>query len=216
MRAILVPALMALAASGILAQAPKALELVPPQKQGGMPILEVLAKRSTSRAFDTKELTPQQLSTLLWAAFGVNRPDGKRTAPSSMNKLETDIYVLLKQGVYVYDAQQHWLVPVLADDIRELGGKQPFVKDAPVTMVFVANLSKMGNSDRAEKLNTANIDAGFISQNVYLYCASEGLATGVRGWVDKETLAKRLKLRADQQITVAQSVGYPKLEGAGH
>jgi len=204
---------MTLTASALLAQAPKPLELVPAQKQGGMPLMEALAKRSTSRAFETKELMPQQLSNLLWAAFGVNRPDGKRTAPSSMNKLETEIYVLTKQGVYTYNAKEHRLDGISSEDLRELSGKQPFVKDAPVTLVFVADLSKMSDADKAEKLNTANIDAGFISQNVYLYCASEGLATGVRGWVDREALGKKLKLKADQAITVAQSVGYPKTAG---
>ena len=213
MKTILVSAWLSLT---LLAQAPKALELVPAQKKGGMPLMEALAKRSTSRAFEAKELTPQQLSNLLWAAFGINRPDGKRTAPSSMNKLETDIYVLMKQGVYVYDAKQHRLDLALAEDIRELGGKQPFVKEAPITLVFVADLAKMNEAGKEEKLNTANIDAGFISQNVYLYCASEGLATGVRAWVDREALGKRLKLRADQYITAAQSVGYPKAEAAGH
>jgi len=173
-------------------------------------------QRATSRAFDTRELSSRQLSTLLWAAFGVNRPDGKRTAPSSMNRLETDIYVLLKQGVYRYDARQHRLEPMLGDDLRELSGKQPFVKDAPVTLVFVADLARMGDGDQVEKLNTAHIDAGFISQNVYLYCASEGLATGVRAWVDRAALGKRMKLRPEQQIIVAQSGGYPKPEAAGH
>lgn len=208
--------MMTLAVSVLLAQGPiKPLELVPAQKQGGIPLLEALARRCTSRAFDTRELTPQQLSNLLWAAFGVNRPDGKRTAPSSMNKLETEIYVLTKQGVYTYNAKEHRLDGISSEDLRELSGKQPFVKDAPVTLVLVADLSKMSNADRAEKLNTAHIDAGFISQNVYLYCASEGLATGVRGWVDREALGKRMKLRPEQQIIAAQCVGYPRAETAG-
>jgi nitroreductase len=188
----------------------KAIELVTPRKTGGMPIQEALAKRATSRAFDVKEIKTQQLSDLLWTAFGINRPDGKRTAPSAMDRREMEIYVLLKQGVFVYDAQKHRLDPKSGEDIRSLGGKQAFAKDAPVTLIFVADLSKMGDGNKTEKENTAAMDTGFISQNVYLFCASEGLATGVRGWVDRETLGKRLGLRPDQSITAAQSVGYPK------
>src|SRR5512136_3036653 len=121
------------------------LDLPAPQKSGGMPLMEALAKRSTARAFATKDLSPQQLSSLLWACFGINRPDGKRTAPSANNRQETDIYVLLKSGAYVYDAKSNELNQVVAEDIRSLSGKEEFVKDAPVTLVFVAGVSKMGN-----------------------------------------------------------------------
>jgi len=186
------------------------IDLPAPQKTGGIPLMEALSKRSTARAFDSKELSMQQISNLLWAAFGVNRPDGKRTAPSARNFQETDIYVLLKQGAYVYDAKNNKLVQVLAEDIRNLGGTQPFVKDAPVTLIFVADLSKMGNGDKQGKMNTASIDVGYISQNVYLFSASEGLVTGARGSVDHATLGPKLKLREDQEIILGQSVGYPK------
>ena len=185
------------------------ISLPAPQKSGGMPLMEALSKRATSRAFDTRDLTRQQLSDLLWAAWGINRPDGKRTAPSARNMQETDIYVLLREGVYLYRAQEHDLSLVLAEDVRAMGGTQEFVKDAPVTLVFVADLAKMGDRPLEGKLQTANIDVGYISQNVYLYCASEGLATGARGMVDREKLAPRLKLREDQAIILAQSVGYP-------
>ncbi|HXK08362.1 MAG TPA: nitroreductase family protein [Vicinamibacteria bacterium] len=189
---------------------PGALELPAPRKTGGMPLMEALARRATSREFDTKDLPLEHLSNVLWAGFGVNRPDGKRTAPSSHDRREMEIYVLLKQGAYVYDATKHLLAPVLAEDIRALGGKQDFVRDAPVTLVYVADLAKMGDAPAAEKQETAAIDSGFISQNVYLYCASEGLATGVRAYVDVPALGKRLGLRPDQRITAAQSIGYPK------
>jgi nitroreductase len=188
----------------------QSIDLPAPQKTGGMPLMETLAKRSTARAFDSKELSPRQLSSLLWAAFGINRPDGKRTAPSARNFQETDIYVLLKSGAYVYTAKSNKLDLVVAEDIRVLGGTQDFVKDAPVTLVFVADLSKMGDGSNEDKKNTANIDVGYISQNVYLFCASEGLATGARGSVDRASLGQRLKLRPDQMIILAQSVGYPK------
>lgn len=187
----------------------QSIDLPAPQKTGGMPLMEALAKRSTARAFATNDLSPQQISSLLWAAFGINRPDGKRTAPSAMNFQETDIYVLLKQGVYVYSAASNQLDLVLAEDIRPLGGTQSFVKDAPVTLVFVADLAKSGGNNEGSR-NTANIDVGYISQNVYLFCASEGLVTGARGSVDRGALGPKIKLRPDQLIVLAQSVGYQK------
>ena len=185
------------------------IELPPPQKTGGMPVMEALAKRSTARAFATNDLAPQQISSLLWSAFGINRPDGKRTAPSANNKQETDIYVLLKSGAYIYSAVSNKLDLVGTNDIRALGGTQEFVKDAPVTLVFVADLARRGGNNEGTR-NTANIDVGYISQNVYLFCASEGLATGARGSVDRTALGPKLQLRPDQLIVLAQSVGYPK------
>src|ERR1039457_4099054 len=104
----------------------QSIDLPAPQKTGGMPLMDALAKRSTARAFDSIELSPQQLSSLLWAAFGINRPDGKRTAPSARNFQETDIYVLLKSGAYVYNAKSNKLDLVVAEDIRALGGTQAF------------------------------------------------------------------------------------------
>ena len=184
------------------------MNLQAPQKSGGMPLMEALAKRATSRAFDTTRLSPGQISNLLWAAFGINRSDGKRTAPSSRNRQETDIYVLLGEGAFIYDAAYHRLNQVIPDDIRALGGTQPFVKDAPVTLVFIADLSRMGDGPAEEKMNTANIDVGYISQNVYLWAASEGLVTGARGSVDKQALGARLKLKSTQVIIIAQSVGF--------
>jgi nitroreductase len=197
----------ALLTSGLNAQN---IDLPAPQKTGGLPLMEALAKRSTARAFDSRDLSTRQLSSLLWASFGVNRPDDKRTAPSAMNRQETDIYVLLKQGVYVYEAKSNKLNLVVAEDARSLGGTQAFVKDAPVTLVFVADFSKMGKGSNEDKKTTANIDVGYISQNTYLFCASEGLVTGARGSVDRAALGPKLKLRPDQMIILAQSVGYPK------
>ena len=196
------------ACGGLLAQN---ITLPAPQKTGGMPLLEALARRATSRAFDAaRELSPQQLSNLLWATFGINRPDGRRTAPSARNLQELDVYVLLKSGVFVYAAKNHELIQLAAEDCRALGGSQPFVKDAPVTLVFVADLAKTGGGASAGSKDWVNIDTGYLSQNAYLYCASEGLATGARALVDKAALGPKLKLRPDQVIVLAQSVGYPK------
>ena len=198
--------LAAFLAGNLLAQS---IDLPAPQKTGGMPLMEALAKRSTARAFATNDLSPQQISSLLWSAFGVNRPDGKRTAPSAVDRRETDIYVLLKQGAYIYSAVSNKLDLVATNDIRALGGMQSFVKDTPVTLVFVADLAKAGG-DTAGNRDFVNIDVGYISQNVYLFCASEGLVTGARAMVDKKALGEQLKLRPDQLIVLAQSVGYPK------
>ena len=186
------------------------IQLPAPQRSGGMPLMDALAKRSTSRAFDSKDLSHQELSSLLWASFGINRPDGKRTAPSANNKQATDIYVLLKQGAYVYDAKSNRLAQVLPNDIRPFGATQAFATNAPVILIFVADFSKMGNGSDEAKKNTANINVGYISQNTYLFCASEGLVTGARGSVDRKALGPKLELRPDQMIILAQSVGYPK------
>ncbi len=204
------PAAQAAPAAQPAPAAQAAIELPAAQKTGGMPLMEALAKRSTARAFDTRDITNQQLSNLLWAAFGINRPDGKRTAPSARNWQEIDIYALLRSGAYLYEPKAHRLAPVLGEDIRPLGGVQDFVKDAPVTLVFVADLARMGQGERAQKEAFADFDTGFVSQNAYLYCASEGLVTGVRAMVDRDALGKKLGLRADQFVTAAQSVGYPK------
>lgn len=184
-------------------------KLPAPRKSGGMPLMEALAKRATSRAFDSRPLSTQQLSDVLWAAIGVNRPDGKRTAPSSRDRRELDVYLLEARGVSLYDPKEHSLVPVVAEDLRAVQSSQEFVRDAPVTLVYVADLARMSDGSVAEKEATASFDTGFVSQNVYLWCASEGLATGVRSWVDREVLAKRMKLRPDQRITAAQSIAYP-------
>jgi SagB-type dehydrogenase family enzyme len=187
----------------------QSITLPAPQKAGGMPLMEALAKRSTSRAFDSKDLSLQQLSSLLWACFGINRPDGKRTAPSARNNQEMDIYVILKQGAYLYDARSNRLDLVVKGDWRTLSGTQDFATNAPVTLVFVADLARMGRWSLEEKKAFADIDVGYISQNAYLYAASEGLATGARASVDRKALGRKLNLRPDQMIVLAQSAGYP-------
>jgi SagB-type dehydrogenase family enzyme len=193
------------------AEEPKSIQLLKPQVDKSRPFMQLLQDRSSSRSFRTEKLPVQVLSNLLWAAFGINRTDtGKRTAPSAMNLQEIDIYVAMAEGLYLYDAKAYELKPVLSDDIRALTGRQEFVKDAPVNLIYVADFSKMGTVTKEEKIFYSAADTGFIGQNVYLYCASEGLATVVRGSIDKQTLAKVMKLRSDQKIILAQTVGYPK------
>jgi len=192
------------------AQAPKPVQLPPPQTKGGRPLMQVLSDRKSTREFGPGTLSPQTLSNLLWAAFGINRPDGRRTAPSAMNWQEVSIYVATPEGVYIYDAKDNTLNPVVAGDFRAATGTQSFVKDAAVNLVYVSDFSKTGDAASSEaEMNTA-ADVGFIAQNVYLYCASEGLATVVRAGIDKPALAKTLNLQANQKIILAQSVGYPK------
>jgi len=189
----------------------KPIKLPNPQVNGGRPLMQVLRDRSSSRSFSPEKLPDQILSNLLWAAFGINRPDtGKRTAPSAVNWQEIDVYVATAEGLYLYDAKTQTLEPILSVDIRSATGKQDFVKEAPVNLVYVADFSRMGTAMKEDKELYSAADTGFISQNVYLYCASEGIATVVRGSIDKQVLAKAMKLRPDQKIILAQSVGYPK------
>jgi SagB-type dehydrogenase family enzyme len=192
------------------AQALKPVQLPPPQTAGGRALMEVLKDRKSTREFGSGTLPPQTLSNLLWAAFGINRPDERRTAPSAMNWQEVSIYVATPEGVYVYDAKANVLEPVLPGDFRAATGTQSFVKDAAVNLVYVSDFSKTGGAASSESEMYTAADAGFIAQNVYLYCASEGLATVVRASIDKPALAKTMRLQPQQRIILAQSVGYPK------
>lgn len=189
----------------------KPIQLLEPQMESGKPLMQVLKDRRSSRTFSPAMLSEQLLSNMLWAAFGVNRPDsGKRTAPSARNWQEIDIYVATADGLYLYDAKAHALKPVLAKDIRAMTGRQRYVKDAPVNLIYVADFARMGKATADEKVFYSAADTGFISQNVYLYSASEGLATVVRGLIDRTALAKVMRLRPDQKVILAQSVGYPR------
>lgn len=199
-----------LASSPAAGQDLSVMKLPPPDKEGGVPLMRALAARQTARSFRPDTLPTQALSDLLWAAFGVNRPEsGKRTAPSAVNWQETDIFVVMERGVYLYEATAHELRPVRAGDLRSLTGTQEFVRDAPLTLVLVANLSRITDPSEEQKSFYSAVDAGFISQNVYLYCASAGLATGVRALIDRPALGEALGLDPSQRIIVAQTVGYP-------
>lgn len=187
------------------------IRLQPPERAGGKPLMAALAARSSHREFSGKGLSEQMLSNLLWAAFGVNRPDsGKRTAPSARNMQEIDIYVALPEGLFLYDAKAHSLLPILKEDIRPLAGRQEFTGQAPVNLIFVADRGRMGSLDDGRKDFYSATDTGFISQNVYLFCASEGLATVVLGMFDGPALEKKMGLREDQKVILTQPVGYPE------
>jgi nitroreductase len=192
-----------------LAQELQPIQLPKPQTNVGRPLMQVLQDRHSTRVFSPEKLPVQVLSNLLWAAFGVNRPNsGKRTAPSAMDWRETEIYVATADGLYLYDAETLRLKPVLRGDVRAQTGSQSFVKDAPVNLVYVADLAKTGSSSAERDLFVA-ADAGFIAENVYLFCASEGLGTVVRGSIDRAALSHAMRLRPDQRVVLAQTVGYP-------
>ena len=180
-----------------------------PEKQGGMPLMDALAKRQSAREFESRELPAELLSSLLWAAFGVNRPDGHRTAPTAINSQEIDVFVALPQGAYLYDASAHSLQLIAGCDLRRITGYQDFVDEAPLDLVFVADYRRMAMVPAGQRESYASVAAGAISQNVYLFCASEGLATVVRGMVDRAALAAALNLRPDQRVVLSQTVGKP-------
>lgn len=181
-----------------------------PRVEGGRPLMQVLKDRRSTRAFKPDTLPLPVLSDLLWAAFGVNRPErGLRTAPSAVNWQEIDVYAALPSGLFRYNAGTHALDRVLAEDIRAATGLQPFVGTAPLNLVLVADYARVARGSAENKDQWAWADAAFISENVYLYCASEGLGTVVRAMVDRPALSEKMGLRPDQKIILAQTVGFP-------
>ena len=203
--------LAAIQPSALFANQSKANLLPSPSTGNGGSLLSALKNRKSTRSFSSQPLSQQMMSDLLWAAFGVNRPDiGFRTAPSPMNKQEIEIYVATADGLYFYDATFHQLVQLKNDDIRSFCGKQGFVAKAALNLIYVADFSKLGDRNDDKKLFYAAADTGFISQNVYLFCAAFGLGTVVRDWIDRQVLAEKISLRKEQRIVLAQTVGYPK------
>lgn len=187
----------------------QATPLPTPTGLAGKTLEEALRARRSQRAYADKDLPDDILSGLLWAAWGVNRPSGKRTAPSAINKQEIDIYVAKRDGLFLYDAKNHELIRKGNEDLRAISGKQSFVGTAPVNLVFVADMDKAADEEHDKRFLVA-ADTGFISQNVYLYCAVMGLATVVRVNTNPEVLSKAMGLADNQLITMAQCVGYPK------
>jgi SagB-type dehydrogenase family enzyme len=186
-----------------------------PDKKGGKPLMQALNERQTTRSFTDDNLTQQQLSDLLWAAFGINRADQKkRTAPSAMNYQEIDVYVAMPTGLYQYIGESHTLKQINNKDLRKTTGTQAYVNNAALNLVYVADMGKAGKKEGV-KVDDSDLfmsysDAAFIAQNVYLYCASANLGCVVRGSIPKEKLALEMGLKSNQYIILAQTVGIAK------
>ncbi len=172
------------------------IQLPAPQTEGGMPLMDALKNRKTVRTFTSQELDEQTLSNLLWAANGINREDGKHTAPSAMNLQEVVIYAVMPKGVYYYYPKGHFLKRIMKEDLR------PLVGNAPLTLLYAANLAQQ------TKINAA-CDIGFIGQNVYLFAAANGLATVFKGSLNTAAIDQKLELRLGQEVMYGQSIGYP-------
>ncbi|MGI6227860.1 MAG: SagB/ThcOx family dehydrogenase [Peptococcales bacterium] len=179
------------------------IKLPAPDRSGGQPLMKSLNERKSTRSFSEKDLSDQQLSNLLWAANGFNRED-KRTVPTAMNRQELELYVISKKGVYFYNAKEHKLTLVKNGDHRKSAGLQDYVYDAPLNIMIV------GDMEKAASQQYSYTNCGYISQNIYLYCASEGLATVARGSFDKDELHGLLQLSKSQEVLLAQTVGFPK------
>lgn len=196
----------------------KTITLPAPATTGGMPLMEALSARKSTREYSSRDLTPQQLSDLLWAAFGLNRDHaglgmgtrGSHTAPTARNWQEIDIYVARPDGLYLYEPHAHVLQGVLAEDIRPYTAHpmQPWVAEVPVVLIYVADLARMQDGDDWDRNVFPWTDTAFMAENVYLYCASAGLATVIRAMFDREALARAMHLRPEQLPTLSQPVGY--------
>jgi nitroreductase len=180
-----------------------------PRSAGGKTLIEALQLRRSTRSYSTAALSLQTLSDLLWAAFGINRPGGERVAPYWRHIMVIDVYLAMANGVWRYDPQAHALQAHCPVDLRKTTGLQDFVAVAPLNLIYVAHGERMTDITEQARRLYASVDAAFIGQNVYLYCAAEALGTVFRGAVPYEELAKALALPEGQFVTFAQTVGYP-------
>jgi nitroreductase len=192
-----------------VAQELQHLDLPPPRSDGGKPLTEALKLRRSTREYSDRPIPVQVLSDLLWAAFGINRPSGDRTAPYWRHVMVIDIYLAMADGVWLFEPKTHALLLHAKSDIRAETGLQDFVATAPLNLIYVAHGERMLDISPEERRLYASVDSGFIGQNVYLFCASEGLGTVFRGSVDYPKLARTLQLADQQFVTFAQTVGYP-------
>jgi nitroreductase len=193
-----------------LGEATRTVLLPAPRRDLSTPLMQALARRRSTREYRKDALTQQTLSDLLWAACGVNRDDGGRTAPSALNAQEILVYVALPEGAYLYDATAHALGLAAAVDLRRVTGYQDFVDEAPLDLVYVADHARMGRVPVVHREAYACVAAGAIAQNVYLFSAAGGLGTVVRAWIDREAIAQALGLPHDQQVLLSQTVGYAR------
>jgi nitroreductase len=202
---------LAAGAGRVAAADQKIVDLPAPWKDGGKPLAQAVWARRSTREFADKPVPLDVLSNLLWTACGVNRPaTGDRTMPSWRHAMDAEIFVAAADGAWSYDAKAHRLTQVLADDIRAETGVQDFVGTAPIDLVYVSDGARLQGAAGDEKRLWAFTDVGFIGQNVYLFCASEGLATVFRASLNRDRLAQLLQLPPTKFVTCAQTVGYPK------
>jgi nitroreductase len=191
-----------------MAEPAGAITMPPPREEGGEPLLRKL--RRSTREYSDRRLPPQVVSDLLWAAFGFNRPNGGRTAPYWRHVMVIHVYAAMEDGVWLYEPKTHTLQPHLAEDIRAATGLQDFIGTAPLNLVYVAHGERMTDVSPEDRRLYASVDTGFIGQNVYLFCASEGLASVFRAAVDYAELARLMRLPEQQFVTFAQTVGYAR------
>lgn len=189
----------------------KTIKLNTPSKDRGFSMMKSLGLRASASDFDTSMLKIEDLSDLLWSANGVNRENGKRTAPSAMNSKDVDVYVVMKKGTYLYDADKHSLNLVVEGDHRHLAaGRQNSVAKAPVFCLLISDISRFKGNDTNLKLNWAASNAGIVSQNISLFCASVGLSTRPRATMEIDQLRKVLKLKDSQYPVLNHPVSYKK------
>ena len=196
----------------------KTIKLQNPDVKAGIPLMEAFAKRHSERNFKSGTLSLEHLSGILWAAYGVNRSDGKRTVPSALAVYPLEVYAVMKEGVYVYLPDTHTLALLAKGDFRKQAGIQPFVEEASLNLLYFADFNKYRNtgnemidrlmSDDNVKTRFALLDAGHCSQNVYLYCVSEGLKAVTRGSADEKFFKELLRLDEERHFMLAQSIGY--------
>jgi len=186
--------------------------LNPPDLTRGLTVMKALSLRASERDFDTISLSLQDLSDLLWAANGINRPEsGKRTAPSAINAQDIDVYVFIKSGVYLYNPNKHLLDFIISGDYRKLvAGRQENIAKAPVMCLLVSDISRFSRGEDSLKLVWASEDAGIVSQNISIFCASVGLATVPRATMDSQKLREILKLKESQHLMLNNPVAYKK------
>ena len=186
-------------------------KLPEPDKNVSMTLYQALQQRKSVREYSTKDIDDMKLSQLLWAAVGINRPDGHLTAPTAINAQDITVYVCRKDGAYLYVAKDNTLQKVSDKDLRKsVASAQAFAADAPISLVIVTDNAKFrGGSTNGPTISGA-IDAGYVSQNIDLACEALGLCTVPRATMDKDALKKELKLTDSQNAILNHPVGYKK------
>jgi SagB-type dehydrogenase family enzyme len=211
MRKLLCLLVLASMLGNLYAQEFKSITLNPPDKKRGLPVMQALEKRASASGFTSDKLSLKDLSDLLWAADGINRPElKKRTAPSAMNAQDIDVYVFMEEGVYIYNATLHSLDPIVSGDQRILAaGRKTDIAKASVILLMVSDISRFPGGEDNMKLSMAAMDAGIVSQNISIFCAGVGFNTRPRATMDLVKLREILKLKDSQYPLLNNPVSYP-------